>query len=76
MMEACILRGYCFYQADNLDKSLQYYKQALQLAPDNRAAATYYKKIKSIKEMRELGAAKFKIQKWDESQEAYKKCLG
>ena len=43
VVEAITLRAYCFYQADNLDKALQYYKEALTRAPDNRSAALLYK---------------------------------
>ncbi|CAG7678294.1 unnamed protein product [Allacma fusca] len=75
IMEAITLRAFCFYQGDNLDKALQYYKQALQLAPDNKSAAINYRKIKQIKELRELGATKFKQQIWTEADSAYKQCL-
>jgi len=74
-VEAYYIRSVCLYEADNLDKGVQFLRQALQFAPDSPTILSLFRKMKRIKEVREEATALFTTGKYKEARIKFLDCM-
>lgn len=73
--EALYIRAMCLYLDDNIDKSITFVRQGLQYAPDNSSFQNLFKKLKSVKELRQSGSDKYSAMKYEDAKKDYTQCL-
>jgi len=74
-VEAYYIRSICLYAADNLDKGIQFLKQALQFAPDSTLILSLFRKMKKLKEVREEAGDFFSKGKYAEAKTKFQECI-
>jgi len=74
-VEGYYVRAVCFFGQDNLEKSVQFLKQALQFAPDNSICLSLFRQIKKLKEMREEAGKMFSSGQYANAKAKYLECL-
>jgi len=74
-VEAIYMYSVCLYQADTLERAVQFLRQSLQLAPDNPDCLSLYRKVKQLKDLREEAGIMFTSGKYSEAKINYLNCL-
>uniref|UniRef100_A0A8C4R5X6 DnaJ (Hsp40) homolog, subfamily C, member 7 n=1 Tax=Eptatretus burgeri TaxID=7764 RepID=A0A8C4R5X6_EPTBU len=73
--DALYVRGLCLYYEDLIDKAVQYFVQALRMAPDHEKARLACKNAKLLKAKKEEGNQAFKDGQLQEAYDMYSSAL-
>lgn len=73
--EAYFIRGLSLFYQDNLDKSIEHFKQALRIEPDHKKSSNFFKKIKTIKQLKDQGKEAVAKNELDKAIQYYKEAL-
>uniref|UniRef100_UPI00358E8E4B dnaJ homolog subfamily C member 7-like n=1 Tax=Myxine glutinosa TaxID=7769 RepID=UPI00358E8E4B len=73
--DALFVRGLCLYYEDLIDKAVQYFVQALRMAPDHEKARLACKNAKLLKAKKEEGNQAFKDGQLQEAYDMYSSAL-
>jgi len=74
-VDAIFVRGLIFFYQGNVDKAVDTFKHAVQLAPDHSKSITYLKKIKCIKKNKDEAGELLKQEKVSDALEIYQKTI-
>uniref|UniRef100_A0A8C8H1D7 J domain-containing protein n=1 Tax=Oncorhynchus tshawytscha TaxID=74940 RepID=A0A8C8H1D7_ONCTS len=73
--DALYVRGLCLYYEDCIDKAVQFFVQALRMAPDHEKARLACRNAKALKAKKEDGNKAFKDGNYDAAYELYSEAL-
>uniref|UniRef100_A0AAR2LXA0 DnaJ homolog subfamily C member 7 n=1 Tax=Pygocentrus nattereri TaxID=42514 RepID=A0AAR2LXA0_PYGNA len=73
--DALYVRGLCLYYEDCIDKAVQFFIQALRMAPDHEKARLACRNAKALKAKKEEGNKAFKEGNFEEAYELYSEAL-
>uniref|UniRef100_A0AAY5JY68 J domain-containing protein n=1 Tax=Esox lucius TaxID=8010 RepID=A0AAY5JY68_ESOLU len=73
--DALYVRGLCLYYEDCIDKAVQFFVQALRMAPDHEKARLACRNAKALKAKKEDGNKAFKEGNFDEAYQLYSEAL-
>uniref|UniRef100_A0A8C2HVE3 DnaJ homolog subfamily C member 7 n=1 Tax=Cyprinus carpio TaxID=7962 RepID=A0A8C2HVE3_CYPCA len=73
--DALYVRGLCLYYEDCIDKAVQFFVQALRMAPDHEKARLACRNAKSLKAKKEDGNKAFKDGSFEQAYELYSEAL-
>ncbi|XP_062874709.1 dnaJ homolog subfamily C member 7 isoform X2 [Trichomycterus rosablanca] len=73
--DALYVRGLCLYYEDCIDKAVQFFVQALRMAPDHEKARLACRNAKALKAKKEEGNQAFKDGNFEEAYELYSEAL-
>uniref|UniRef100_A0A4W4FLZ7 DnaJ homolog subfamily C member 7 n=1 Tax=Electrophorus electricus TaxID=8005 RepID=A0A4W4FLZ7_ELEEL len=73
--DALYVRGLCLYYEDCIDKAVQFFVQALRMAPDHEKARLACRNAKALKAKKEEGNQAFKEGGFEEAYELYSDAL-
>ncbi|XP_024288930.1 dnaJ homolog subfamily C member 7 isoform X1 [Oncorhynchus tshawytscha] len=73
--DALYVRGLCLYYEDCIDKAVQFFVQALRMAPDHEKARLACRNAKALKAKKEDGNQAFKDGNYDVAYELYSEAL-
>ncbi|XP_058477788.1 dnaJ homolog subfamily C member 7-like [Solea solea] len=73
--DALYVRGLCLYYEDCIDKAVQFFIQALRMAPDHEKARLACKNAKALKAKKEEGNQAFKNYNYDAAYQLYTEAL-
>ncbi|KAM6042586.1 dnaJ homolog subfamily C member 7 [Theristicus caerulescens] len=74
--DALYVRGLCLYYADCIEKAVQFFVQALRMAPDHEKACLACRNAKALKAKKEDGNKAFKEGNYKLAYELYTEALG
>ncbi|XP_054624900.1 dnaJ homolog subfamily C member 7-like isoform X1 [Dunckerocampus dactyliophorus] len=74
--DALYVRGLCLYYEDCIDKAVQFFVQALRMAPDHEKARLACRNAKALKAKKEEGNLTFKNNNYDAAYQLYTEALG
>uniref|UniRef100_A0AAY4ADA7 DnaJ homolog subfamily C member 7 n=1 Tax=Denticeps clupeoides TaxID=299321 RepID=A0AAY4ADA7_9TELE len=73
--DALYVRGLCLYYEDCIDKAVQFFMQALRMAPDHEKARLACRNAKALKAKKEEGNQAFKDRDYDAAYKLYSEAL-
>uniref|UniRef100_A0A3B1K6Q8 DnaJ homolog subfamily C member 7 n=1 Tax=Astyanax mexicanus TaxID=7994 RepID=A0A3B1K6Q8_ASTMX len=73
--DALYVRGLCLYYEDCIDKAVQFFIQALRMAPDHEKARLACRNAKALKAKKEEGNRAFKEGNFEEAYDLYSEAL-
>uniref|UniRef100_A0A8C6SZR1 DnaJ homolog subfamily C member 7 n=1 Tax=Neogobius melanostomus TaxID=47308 RepID=A0A8C6SZR1_9GOBI len=73
--DALYVRGLCLYYEDCIDKAVQFFIQALRMAPDHEKARLACRNAKALKAKKEEGNQAFKSYNYDAAYQLYTEAL-
>uniref|UniRef100_A0A667YEL7 DnaJ homolog subfamily C member 7 n=1 Tax=Myripristis murdjan TaxID=586833 RepID=A0A667YEL7_9TELE len=73
--DALYVRGLCLYYEDCIDKAVQFFVQALRMAPDHEKARLACRNAKALKAKKEEGNKAFKEGNYEAAYELYSEAL-
>ncbi|KTF92142.1 hypothetical protein cypCar_00036029 [Cyprinus carpio] len=73
--DALYVRGLCLYYEDCIDKAVQFFVQALRMAPDHEKARLACRNAKALKAKKEEGNKAFKEGSYEEAYDLYSEAL-
>uniref|UniRef100_A0A673AJT4 DnaJ homolog subfamily C member 7 n=1 Tax=Sphaeramia orbicularis TaxID=375764 RepID=A0A673AJT4_9TELE len=73
--DALYVRGLCLYYEDCIDKAVQFFVQALRMAPDHEKARLACRNAKALKAKKEEGNQAFKINNYEAAYQLYTEAL-
>uniref|UniRef100_A0A8C2ZTE6 DnaJ homolog subfamily C member 7 n=1 Tax=Cyclopterus lumpus TaxID=8103 RepID=A0A8C2ZTE6_CYCLU len=73
--DALYVRGLCLYYEDCIDKAVQFFVQALRMAPDHDKARLAFRNAKALKAKKEEGNKAFKEGHFEAAYELYSEAL-
>uniref|UniRef100_A0A671T455 DnaJ homolog subfamily C member 7 n=1 Tax=Sinocyclocheilus anshuiensis TaxID=1608454 RepID=A0A671T455_9TELE len=73
--DALYVRGLCLYYEDCIDKAVQFFVQALRMAPDHEKARLACRNAKALKAKKEEGNKAFKEGSFEEAYDLYSEAL-
>ncbi|KAL7303247.1 hypothetical protein TKK_0004447 [Trichogramma kaykai] len=74
-VDAIYIRGTCLYYQDNIDSALKHFQQVFRLAPDHKKALETYKKLKTIKKLKNDGNYVFRSEGYLDAYKIYEQAL-
>uniref|UniRef100_A0A4W4GLM0 DnaJ homolog subfamily C member 7 n=1 Tax=Electrophorus electricus TaxID=8005 RepID=A0A4W4GLM0_ELEEL len=73
--DALYVRGLCLYYEDCIDKAVQFFIQALRMAPDHKKAHSACRNAKALKAKKEEGNSAFKARDYEAAYKIYTDAL-
>uniref|UniRef100_A0A8D3CJE8 J domain-containing protein n=1 Tax=Scophthalmus maximus TaxID=52904 RepID=A0A8D3CJE8_SCOMX len=73
--DALYVRGLCLYYEDCIDKAVQFFVQALRMAPDHEKARLACRNAKALKAKKDEGNQAFKINNFEAAYQLYTEAL-
>ncbi|XP_076008233.1 dnaJ homolog subfamily C member 7-like isoform X2 [Genypterus blacodes] len=73
--DALYVRGLCLYYEDCIDKAVQFFVQALRMAPDHEKARLACRNAKALKAKKEEGNLAFKMNNYEAAYRLYTEAL-
>jgi DnaJ homolog subfamily C member 7 len=73
--EALVLRGRALYAQGNNTEAIKYFRRAIDLDPDFKAAVKWLRTVQKLDRMKEEGNQHYKAQRWEAAIEKYSEAL-